>query len=65
MFKGIATAAFGLGVVLTVAVMVSQPEASTASVHMPNTTIVKKNSIFPLKNHISVEPCSVAFCADV
>jgi hypothetical protein len=65
MFKGIATAAFGLGVVLTVALMVSQPEASTAGVYMPNTTVVKKNSIFPLKDHMTVESCSVAFCADV
>jgi hypothetical protein len=65
MFKGIATAAFGLGVFLTVAIMVSQPEPSTAGVHMPNITVVKKNSVFPLKDHMTVEPCSVAFCADV
>ena len=65
MFKGIATAAFGLGVFLTVAVMVSQPGPSTAGVYMPNTTVVKKNSVFPLKDHMTVEPCSVAFCADV
>jgi hypothetical protein len=65
MFKGIATAAFGLGVFLTVAIMVSQPEPSTASVYMPNTTVVKKNSVFPLKDHMTVEPCSVSFCADV
>jgi len=65
MIKGIATAAFGLGAFLTVAIMVSQPESSTAGVHMPNTTIVEKNSVFPLKNHMTVEPCSVAFCADV
>lgn len=65
MFKGIATAAFGLGVFLTVAIMVSQPEPSTASVYMPNTTVVRKNSVFPLKDHMTVEPCSVSFCADV
>lgn len=65
MFKGIATAAFGLGVFLTVTIMVSQPEPSTAGVYMPNTTVVKKNSIFPLKDHMTVEPCGVAFCADV
>jgi hypothetical protein len=66
MFKGIATAAFGLGIFLTVAIMVSQPESSTAGVYNSNnTTIVKKNSIFPLKEHMTVEPCSITFCADV
>jgi hypothetical protein len=64
MFKGIATAAFGFGVIMTVAAMVSQP-ASTASVVMPNTTIVKKNMEFPIKDNITVESCAVSFCADV
>jgi hypothetical protein len=64
MYKGIATAAFGFGVVMSVAVMVSQP-ASTASVVIPNTTIVKKNMAFPIKDNITVESCAVSFCADV
>jgi hypothetical protein len=65
MFKGIATAAFGFGVIMTVAVMVSQP-ASTANILMqPNTTIVKKNMVFPLKDKMTVDPCAVSYCADV
>lgn len=64
MYKGIATAAFGFGVAMSVAVMVSQP-ASTASVVIPNTTIVKKNMAFPIKDNITVESCAVSFCADV
>ena len=65
MFKGIATAAFGFGVIMTVAVMVSQP-ASTANVLMqPNTTVVKKNMVFPLKDKMTVDPCAVSYCADV
>ena len=65
MFKGIATAAFGLGVIMTVAVMVSQP-ASTANVHVqPNTTVVKKNMLFPLKGSMTVDPCAVTYCTDV
>ena len=64
MFKGIATAAFGFGVVLTVAVMVSEP-ASTAGAVDPKTTIVKKNMVFPLKSTLSVETCDFSTCADV
>jgi hypothetical protein len=65
MFKGITTAAFGLGVIMTVAVMVSQP-ASTASVHVqPNITVVKKNMVFPLKDKMTVDPCAVTYCADI
>jgi hypothetical protein len=65
MFKGIATAAFGFGVIMSVAVMVSQP-ASTANVLVqPNTTIVKKNMVFPLKENMTVDPCAVTYCADV
>jgi hypothetical protein len=65
MFKGIATAAFGFGVIMTIAVMVSQP-ASTANVTMqPNTTVVKKNMVFPLKDHMTVDPCAVIYCADI
>jgi hypothetical protein len=65
MFKGIATAAFGFGVVMSVAVMVSQP-ASTANVHaQPNITVVKKNMVFPLKDHMTVDPCAVTYCADI
>jgi hypothetical protein len=64
MFKGIATAAFGFGVVMTVAVMVSQP-ASIAGAVTPNTTIVKKNLVFPLKENITVESCAVSSCADI
>ena len=65
MFKGIATAAFGFGVIMTIAVAVSQP-ASTASVLVqPNITIVKKNMVFPLKENMTVEPCAVTYCADV
>jgi hypothetical protein len=64
MFKGIATAAFGFGVIMTVAVMVSQP-ASTASVISPNTTVIKKNMVFPLKENMTVDPCAVTYCADI
>ena len=65
MFKGIATAAFGIGVIMTVAVMVSQP-ASTASVLMqPNTTVVKKNMVFPLKDKMTVDPCAVTYCVNI
>ncbi|HEY7764565.1 MAG TPA: hypothetical protein VIB38_06220 [Aestuariivirgaceae bacterium] len=64
MFKGIATAAFGFGVIMSVAVMVSQP-ASTASVVSPNTTVIEKNMLFPLKANMTVDPCAVAYCADV
>ena len=65
MFKGIATAAFGFGVIMTIAVMVSQP-ASTANVTMQsNTTVVKKNMVFPLKDHMTVDPCAVTYCADI
>lgn len=64
MFKGIATAAFGFGVIMTVAVTVSQP-VSTASVVLPNTTIVKKNMVFPLKENMTVESCTISYCADV
>jgi hypothetical protein len=64
MFKGIATVAFGLCVALTVAVMVSQPQSSTASVIVPNTTVVHKNMVFPLPGNITVEGCKVSVCAD-
>jgi hypothetical protein len=64
MFKGIATAAFGFGVIMTVAVMVSQP-ASTAGVLAPNTTIIKKNMVFPLKENMTVETCALSYCVDV
>jgi hypothetical protein len=64
MFKGIATVAFGLFVALTVAVVISQPQPSTASVSMPNTTVVHKNSVFPLPGDITVESCKVSICAD-
>ena len=64
MFKGIATVAFGLFVALAVAVLVFQPQASTASVAMPNTTIVHKNSVFPLPGNITVESCKISSCAD-
>ena len=64
MFKGIATAAFGFGVIMTVAVTVSEP-ASTARVIVPNTTIVEKNMVFPLKDNLAVENCAVSYCADV
>jgi hypothetical protein len=64
MFKGIATAAFGFGVIMTVAVMVSQP-ASTASVISPNTTVIKKNMVFPLKENMTVDPCAITYCADI
>lgn len=64
MLKGIATAAFGFGVIMTVAVMVSQP-ASTASAVSPNTTVIKKNMVFPLKENMTVDPCAVTYCADV
>jgi hypothetical protein len=64
MFKGIATAAFGFGVILTVAVMVSEP-ASTAGVLAPNTTIIKKNMVFPLKENMTVETCALSYCVDV
>lgn len=65
MFKGIATAAFGIGVIMTVAVMVSQP-ASTASVHVQqNTTVVKKNMVFPIKDKMTVDPCAVTYCVNI
>lgn len=64
MFKGIVTAALGVGVIMTVAAMVSQP-ASTASALTPNTTIVKKNLLFPLKGQMTVDPCAIFYCADV
>jgi hypothetical protein len=64
MLKGIATAAFGFGVIMTVAITVSEP-ASTARVIQPNTTIVEKNMVFPLKNNLAVEDCAVSYCADV
>jgi hypothetical protein len=64
MFKGIATAAFGFGVIMTVALMVSET-ASTAAVVMPNTTIVKKNMVFPLKDRMTLDTCAIAYCADV
>jgi hypothetical protein len=51
-------------VIMTVAVMVSQP-ASIASVITPNTTIVKKNMVFPLKGEMTIEPCAISHCADV
>lgn len=64
MFKGIVTAAFGFGVIMTVAAMVSQP-TSIASAITPNTTIVKKNLVFPLKGQMTIEPCAFSNCADV
>jgi len=64
MFKGIATAAFGFGVIMTVAVMISQ-SASTASVMVPNTTIAKKNMVFPLKPDFAVAICKISVCVDV
>ncbi|HEY7749897.1 MAG TPA: hypothetical protein VH933_14635 [Aestuariivirgaceae bacterium] len=63
MGKGIATAIFGFGVIMSVALLISEP-TSTASVIAPNTTIVKKNMVFPLKGSLSVESCAVALCAD-
>lgn len=64
MFKGIATAAFGLGVALTVVFMASEP-ASTAATVSANITIVKKNTDFPLKRIRAVESCNFSTCADV
>jgi hypothetical protein len=49
---------------MTVAVTVSEP-ASTARVIVPNTTIVEKNMVFPLKDNLTVEDCTVSYCADV
>ncbi len=65
MFKGIATAAFGFGLIMTVAVLVSQPASTANVVTQPNTTIVKKNMLFPLKENMTVDPCAVTYCADV
>jgi hypothetical protein len=65
MFKGIATAAFGFGVIMTVAVMVSEPASTAGVVVAPNTTIVKKNLVFPLKENMTVETCAMSHCVDV
>ncbi|HEY7747574.1 MAG TPA: hypothetical protein VH933_02740 [Aestuariivirgaceae bacterium] len=64
MFKGIVTAAFGFGVIMTVVFMASQP-TPMASAIAPNTTVVKKNLVFPLKGEITIEPCALSYCADV
>jgi hypothetical protein len=64
MFKGIAVTAFCFGLIMTAVVNVSQPGA-TGSIILPHTTVIKKNTLFPLKGRISVEPCAIADCADV
>lgn len=65
MFKGIATAAFGFGVIMTVAVMVSEPASTASVVSPPNTTVIEKNMVFPLKGNMTVDPCAVTYCADI
>ena len=65
MLKGIATAAFGFGMIMTAAVLVSQPASTANVVPQPNTTIVKKNMLFPLKENMTVDPCAVTYCANV
>jgi hypothetical protein len=64
MLKGIATAAFAFGVIMTVTSMVAEP-ASTTAVLMPNITIVKKNMVFPLKDRMALDSCAITHCADV
>lgn len=65
MTKTIATLGFAIVVAMTVGVMVSQPQASTASIVQPNSTVVHKNMVFPLPGQITVESCKVSVCADV
>jgi hypothetical protein len=31
----------------------------------PNTTIIKKNMVFPLKENMTVETCALSYCVDV
>jgi hypothetical protein len=65
MFKGIATATFGLAAIMALSLMMSAPQASTASGISANTTVVYKTSIFPTRNNLTVESCLVSACEDV
>jgi hypothetical protein len=64
MFKGIATATFGLAATMALGLMMTAPQPSTASGVSANMTIVYKTSVFPTKNNMTVESCFVSACED-
>jgi hypothetical protein len=64
MFKGIATATFGLVAIMAFSLLLTAPQSSTASNVPANTTVVYKTSVFPAKANITVESCLVSACED-
>ncbi len=64
MLKGIATATFGLVAIMALGLVLAAPEAATANGAASNMTVIYKTSIFPTKNHLTVESCLVSACED-
>ncbi|MDP9136583.1 MAG: hypothetical protein M3N38_00160 [Pseudomonadota bacterium] len=63
MFKGIATATLGLAAIMALSLMTA-PQASTATGHSANTTVIYKSSVFPISTDLTVESCLVSACED-
>jgi len=63
MQKAYLTAVFAFGVLIIFGFS-SLDALSRVELSVPNTTIVKKNMVFPLKGQ-TVEPCANAYCVNV